>query len=57
MGNLSKRYKEDYLYDQLQDPKEASAYINECLKDDDPNIFYAALKDVANANDIELKNK
>lgn len=50
MGKRSKRYKEDYLYKQLQNPKEAAAYLNECLKDEDPAIFLIALRDVIKAN-------
>ncbi|NGX50701.1 MAG: hypothetical protein K1060chlam2_00550 [Chlamydiae bacterium] len=50
MGNRSKKYKEDYLYEQLQNPKEAAAYLNECLKDEDPAVFLIALRDVIKAN-------
>lgn len=50
MGNRSKKYKEDYLYKRLQNPKEAAAYLNECLKDEDPAIFLIALRDVIKAN-------
>ena len=50
MGKRSKRYKEDYLYEQLQDPKEAAAYLNECLKDEDPTVFLIAMRDVIKAH-------
>ena len=50
MGKRSKKYKEDYLYEQLQNPKEAAAYLNECLKDEDPSVFLIALRDVIKAN-------
>ena len=42
MRKRSIRYKEDYLYDDLSDPKEAAAYLNECLKDDDIAVFLVA---------------
>ncbi|MBF5058635.1 addiction module antidote protein [Candidatus Neptunochlamydia vexilliferae] len=50
MGKRSRRYKEDYLYKELQDPKKAAAYLNECLKDEDPAVFLIALRDVIKAN-------
>jgi len=50
MTKRSKKYKEDYLYKMLQNPKEAAAYLNECLKDEDPSVFLIALRDVIKAN-------
>ncbi len=50
MGKRSIKYKEGYLYEQLKKPKEAAAYLNECLKDEDPSIFLIALRDVIKAN-------
>ncbi|MCP5491286.1 MAG: putative addiction module antidote protein, partial [Chlamydiales bacterium] len=50
MAKRSKKYKEDYLYKRLQNPREAAAYLNECLKDEDPAVFLIALKDVIKAN-------
>ncbi len=50
MGRRSVRYKEDYLYEELRKPKEAAAYLNECLKDEDPAVFLMALRDVIKAN-------
>lgn len=50
MGKRSKKYKEDYLYKRLQNSKEAAAYLNECLKDEDPAVFLIALRDVIKAN-------
>jgi len=50
MGKRSQRYKEDYLYQELQDPKEAAAYLNECLKDADPRVFLIAVRDVIKAH-------
>lgn len=44
----SKSYKE-HLLEALQDPKEAAAYLDACLEDDDPHVFLLALKDVAEA--------
>lgn len=50
MSKRSHRYKEDYLYNELQSPKEAAAYLNECLNDDDPGVFLVAFRDVIEAN-------
>jgi len=41
-------YKEG-LSDRLQDPKEAAAYLNAALKDEDSRVFLMALDDVADA--------
>lgn len=48
MGRV-KGYKE-HLLKSLQDPEEAAAYLDACLKDDDPQVFLLALKDVAEAH-------
>lgn len=50
MSKRSKKYKEDYLDAQLQDPKEAAAYLNACLKDEDPTVFLIAVRDVIKAH-------
>ena len=44
----TKNYKE-HLLKQLQDPKEAAAYLNAALHDDDPHVFLLALRDIAEA--------
>lgn len=44
----TKKYKE-HLLKSLQDPKEAAAYLDACLEDEDPHVFLLALKDVAKA--------
>lgn len=44
----TKKHKE-CLSKSLQDPKEAAAYLDACLEDDDPHVFLLALKDVAEA--------
>lgn len=44
----TKKYKE-HLLKSLEDPKEAAAYLDACLEDEDPHIFLLALKDVAEA--------
>jgi probable addiction module antidote protein len=41
-----KDYKE-HLFEQLQDPQEAAAYLNAALHDDDPHAFLLALRDIA----------
>jgi len=43
-----RRY-EDVLDEDLQDPTEAAGYLNACLKDGDPEVFFLALRDVARA--------
>lgn len=50
MGNRSKKYKENYLHEQLKNTKDAAAYLNECLQDDDPAVFLVAIRDVIKAN-------
>ncbi|MCE5317828.1 MAG: putative addiction module antidote protein [Parachlamydia sp.] len=44
----TKNYKE-HLLKSLQDLKEAAAYLNACIDDEDPHVFLLALKDVAEA--------
>lgn len=44
------RKYEDHLMDRLKDPKEASAYLNACLEDEDVNVFLLAVRDVVKAN-------
>ena len=44
----AKKYKE-HLLDQLQNPKEAAAYLNAALHDEDPHVFLLALRDIAEA--------
>jgi probable addiction module antidote protein len=46
---------EDILYQDLQDPEEAAAYLNAALEDDSenaPEVFLLALRDVAKARGI-----
>jgi probable addiction module antidote protein len=40
---------QDKLIQDLQDPEEASLYLNEALKDEDPRVFLLALKNVCEA--------
>lgn len=44
----TKKYKE-HLLKSLEDLKEAAAYLDACLEDDDSHVFLLALKDVAEA--------
>jgi DNA-binding phage protein len=44
----SLKYKE-HLLESLKHPKEAAAYLDACLDDEDPHVFLLALKDVAEA--------
>ncbi len=48
MTPRSKSYQENLLK-ALEDPKEAQAYLNAALEDDNPEVFLLALKDVAEA--------
>ena len=43
-----RNYKE-HLFKRLQNPKNAAAYLNAALQDEDPKVFLIALKDVAEA--------
>ena len=43
-----KNYKE-HLLKQLRKPKEAAAYLNAALQDEDPHVFLLALRDIAEA--------
>ena len=38
------------LCERLKDPKEAAAYLNAALEDEDPSVFLVALKDVTEAH-------
>ena len=48
------RNYQDKLMHDLQDPKLASAYLNEALTDEDPRIFLLALKNVYEASGEEM---
>ena len=45
----SNNYKE-HLLKRLRNPKEAAAYLNAALEDEDSRVFLVALKDIAEAN-------
>lgn len=49
MNKRSINYEEE-LYEALQDPAEAQAYLNAALDDEDPRVFLLALKDVVEAH-------
>lgn len=44
----AKSYKE-HLLKALKNPKEAAAYLDACLEDENIHVFLLALKDVAEA--------
>ncbi len=44
----SKAYQE-YLIESLRDPREAEAYLNAALEEEDPELFLLALRNVAEA--------
>ena len=57
MKKVVKREFRDYqekLIQDLQDPEEASLYLNEALKDEDPRVFLLALKHVCEAQGEEM---
>ncbi|MDN3505633.1 MAG: putative addiction module antidote protein [Simkaniaceae bacterium] len=47
--NKTKSYTE-HLFQRLKNPKEAAAYLNAALEDEDPRVFLVALKDVTEAH-------
>ncbi len=50
-ANKKKKYKNynEWLLDELKDPKLALNYLNEALTDEDQKVFLIALKDVLEA--------
>lgn len=40
----------EHLFERLKNPKEAAAYLNAALEDEDPRVFLVALKDVTEAH-------
>lgn len=48
MVKKRRSYKE-YLYEKLRNPKAASAYLEEALRDEDIHVFLLALRDIAEA--------
>ncbi len=54
MGKRSIKYEKDYLYPRLRDPKKAASYLNECLQDEDPAVFFIAFRDVIKANSLNI---
>lgn len=48
------RTHQEKLIKDLQDPKLAIAYLNVALMDEDPRIFLLALKNVCEAQDIDM---
>lgn len=39
----------DYLIESLKEPEEAAEYLNAVLEEEDPQLFLAALRDIAGA--------
>ena len=52
MSKLTKSYRESLLED-LQDPKEAAAYLTAALDERDSAVFLLALRDVADAHGLQ----
>jgi probable addiction module antidote protein len=52
MAKLTKSYRESLLQD-LQDPKEAAAYLTAALDEGDSAVFLLALRDVADAQGMQ----
>lgn len=44
------------LLEALKNPKEAQAYLNACLMDEDPRVFLSALKNVLQAQGRDISN-
>lgn len=40
---------DEFLFEHLQDPKEAAAYLKAALADEDERVFLLALRDILNA--------
>ncbi len=53
-----KKHKDfqEYLLNKLQDPKEALAYLNEALTDEDQRVFLLALKEVMEAQNGDMSS-
>ena len=47
---------QEYLYEKLQDSKEALAYLNAALQDEDDRVFLLALKDVLEARGGDISD-
>lgn len=54
MKKLKHRNYEESLLKALKDPEEALAYLNAALMDDDQRVFLLALKDVLDAQNIDI---
>jgi probable addiction module antidote protein len=50
---IYKNYNE-FLKDELKDPKFAMAYLNEALQDENQNVFLIALRDVLEAQGADI---
>ena len=46
----------EYLFEKLQDPKEALAYLNAALQDEDDRVFLLAIKDVLEARGGDISD-
>ncbi len=53
MKRKNKDYQED-LFKSLKNHDEALAYLNAALADEDPRVFLLALKDVCNAQGLDI---
>ena len=53
---MVKKHKDfqEYLLNSLQNPKDALAYLNEALMDEDQRVFLLALKDVLEAQNGDM---
>ena len=56
MNNKNTRYIDyrEWLFEELQDPEQAVAYLNEALVDEDPQVFLIALQDVLKAQESNI---
>ena len=53
MHNQTKDYRES-LFQDLQDPSEAAAYLTAALEEGDSTVFLLALRDVADARGMSV---
>jgi probable addiction module antidote protein len=53
---MKRQYRtyQESLYEGLQDPQEAIAYLNAALIDEDQRVFLLALKDVLSAQHVDI---
>ncbi|MBI4042752.1 MAG: putative addiction module antidote protein [Deltaproteobacteria bacterium] len=52
--NIASKDYQEYLIESLKDPKEAAAYLNAALEEEDmPELFLLSLRNVADAHGVQ----